>query len=210
MMKYAVASILLFVSATLAAPQFDCPAVDARTANVTYQIPDDVQCDKYYVCIDGVAEENLCEDGLVFDPHRRSEHKCDLPYLVDCTGREQLQPAQPINNCPRRYGFFNHPEKKACNMILSCVDGEENIFTCPGDLVFECPSQRQFYPDGTEETHPRYPHPLSCERFYICMEGVYPREQSCPEGLGFNPESRICTEPELIPNCEIEVTTESN
>ena len=149
--------------------------------------------------------------------------------LIKCFRNQE--PAQPINNCPRRYGFFNHPEKKACNMILSCVDGEENIFTCPGDLVFEapkgvcvwpedstregwdrthealvladgfkCPSQRQFYPDGTEEAHPRYPHPLSCERFYICMEGVYPREQSCPEGLGFNPESRICTEPELIPN----------
>lgn len=71
--------------------QFDCPAFDERTANVTYQIPDDAQCDKYYVCIDGVPQETLCEDGLVFDPHRRSEHKCDLPYLVDCTGREKLR-----------------------------------------------------------------------------------------------------------------------
>jgi len=240
-MKYAVASILLFVSAAFAAPQFECPAVDARTANVTYQIPDDAQCDKYFVCIDGVAEEMLCEDGLVFDPHRRSEHKCDLPYLVDCTGREKLQPARPIHNCPRRYGFFNHPEKKACNLILSCVDGEENTFTCPGDLVFEsnkgvcvwpedstrdgctrtheataladgfkCPTTKQFYGDGTEETNPRYTHPRSCQMFYLCMNGLYPREQSCPTKLAFDPETRVCVDPELVPNCDIEDDSEES
>merc|ERR1712071_425304 len=102
-------------------------------------------------------------------------------------------------------------EKKACNLILSCVDGEENTFTCPGDLVFEsnkgvcvwpedstrdgctrtheataladgfkCPTTKQFYGDGTEETNPRYTHPRSCQMFYLCMNGLYPREQSCP------------------------------
>ena len=55
------------------------------------QFMDDSQCDKYYICTDGIAEEMLCEDGLVFDPFKKSEHKCDLPSLVDCDGREQLR-----------------------------------------------------------------------------------------------------------------------
>ena len=49
------------------------------------------QCDRYYVCIDGEAEELLCEDGLVFDPFKKTDYKCDLPSLVDCSGREQLR-----------------------------------------------------------------------------------------------------------------------
>ena len=66
------------------AAQFECPARDGQYIH-------EEQCDKYYVCIDGEAEEMLCEDGLVFDPFKRTDYKCDLPSLVDCSGREALR-----------------------------------------------------------------------------------------------------------------------
>ena len=64
--------------------QFECPAKDG-------QYEDEFQCDKYYVCTKGVAEEKLCEDGLVFDPFKRSEFKCNLFTNVDCEDRTELR-----------------------------------------------------------------------------------------------------------------------
>ena len=64
--------------------QFVCPPKDG-------QYEDEFQCDKYYVCEDGVAEEMLCKDGLVFDPFKRSEHKCDHLANVDCGDRLEMR-----------------------------------------------------------------------------------------------------------------------
>lgn len=39
-----------------------------------------------------MAEERLCEDGLVFDPFKRSTaHKCDHIFNVDCEERTELR-----------------------------------------------------------------------------------------------------------------------
>ena len=64
--------------------QFVCPPKDG-------QYEDEFQCDKYYVCEDGVAEEMLCKDGLVFDPFKRSEHKCNILSNVDCGDRLEMR-----------------------------------------------------------------------------------------------------------------------
>merc|ERR1711909_109121 len=93
-MKYTATLLLIAASIALASGQFECPARDG-------QFMDENQCDKYYICVDGEAEELLCEDGLVFDPFKRTDYKCDLPSLVDCSGREALQRPQPIGDCPR-------------------------------------------------------------------------------------------------------------
>lgn len=66
---------------------------------------DENQCDKYYICVDGEAEELLCEDGLVFDPFKRTDYKCDLPSLVDCSGREALR--KPLQYKPSIRTIFN-------------------------------------------------------------------------------------------------------
>lgn len=52
---------------------------------------DEVQCDKYYECNDGVAREKLCPDGLVFDANIRRANKCDQPFNVDCHDRTELR-----------------------------------------------------------------------------------------------------------------------
>merc|ERR1712227_1081408 len=55
----------LLISAALAQSNFRCPEKDGY-------FPDPVQCDKYYDCYDGVAEEVLCPDGMVFNPYSGS------------------------------------------------------------------------------------------------------------------------------------------
>lgn len=63
---------------------FQCPKPNG-------QFEDDVQCDKYYECEDGVAKAKLCPDGLVFDPLNRKINKCDQPFNVDCGDRVELR-----------------------------------------------------------------------------------------------------------------------
>lgn len=63
-----------------------------QEANGRYAVSD--QCDKYVQCNDGVPEEKLCSDGLMYND--RSEiytYPCQYPIDVDCTSRARLQPA---------------------------------------------------------------------------------------------------------------------
>lgn len=55
------------------------------------QYKDNVQCDKYYECVDGVSTEKICPDGLVFDESIRLKNKCDQPFNVDCEDRIELR-----------------------------------------------------------------------------------------------------------------------
>jgi hypothetical protein len=77
--------IIFLFSHPTAAQKFTCP----NNKNVQYE--DEVQCDKYYDCQDGVAKEKLCADGLVFDPTIRRINKCDQPFNVDCGDRTELR-----------------------------------------------------------------------------------------------------------------------
>ena len=54
-------------------------------------IEDPRQCDKYYDCFDGIPEERLCPDGLVFDPFSRKREPCDHYFNVDCGDRLDLR-----------------------------------------------------------------------------------------------------------------------
>jgi len=213
-MKCTVVLFLTVVSITLAASQFVCPQKDGL-------YPDKLQCDKYYECVGGVATENLCEDGLAFNTYRRSARKCESLLNVDCSGRELLQPPKPVGDCPRMNGVYEHPDKSICHMMLSCTSGESSYMTCPADLIFDkfsstctwpantdregcirreevledgfrCPAKKQRTIESTSLTHPRYPHPIDCQQFYVCLDGVIPRLQSCSGDDLFNPDTLLC------------------
>ena len=64
--------------------QFSCPKSDG-----TFE--DARQCDKYYECYDGISEERLCPDGLVFDPFSNKREPCDHYFNVDCGDRLELR-----------------------------------------------------------------------------------------------------------------------
>ena len=66
------------------AQSFICPEKDGY-------FEDTRQCDKYYDCYDGIPEERLCPDGLVFDPFSRKREPCDHYFNVDCGDRLDLR-----------------------------------------------------------------------------------------------------------------------
>jgi hypothetical protein len=72
------------VAGHVASAQFKCP-------EKTGYFPDPVQCDLYYKCKQGEAEETLCPDGLVFDDSNPSQARCDIPPNVECGDRNELR-----------------------------------------------------------------------------------------------------------------------
>merc|ERR1739844_665609 len=129
-MRVLVTSATLVAIAT-AQPNFICPEKDGY-------FEDTAQCDKYYDCLDGIPEERLCPDGLVFDPFSRKREPCDHYFNVDCEDRLQLQEPQGTNDlCPRLNGFYAHPEPTVCNVFYACVDGVAEEYTCSPGLYFD-------------------------------------------------------------------------
>ncbi|XP_060526168.1 protein obstructor-E-like isoform X2 [Cylas formicarius] len=214
--------VLLFL-AVVANAQFKCPNKDG-------QYEDSRQCDKYYDCTDGIPVEKLCPDGLVFDPLIRKRNKCDQPFNVDCGDRTELQNPQPRGPCPRRNGFFAHEDPTVCNKFYNCIEGEYTEITCTNGLHFdeysgtcvwpdsagrqgckrtdvlkdgfECPKESQKDANGNLVVHPKYAHPTDCQRFYVCLNGVEPRDLGCIVGEVYNEETQRCDAPENVVGCE--------
>jgi hypothetical protein len=222
-----LATLLLVPCVVLAQSQFRCPEPDG-----TFE--DSIQCDKYYECYDGEAEERLCQDGLVFDPFSRKREPCDHYFNVDCKDRLELQP--PLGQtdfCPRLNGFYAHPDPGVCHIFFACVDGLAEEYTCSSGLWFDeytgvcnwpettdrtdckadayaldtasgfqCPEKAPFDAFGQTDPHPKYEDPDDCAKFYICLNGISPREQGCELGLVYNILTSQCDAPENVPECK--------
>merc|ERR1712243_303748 len=116
--------LVALVSVAAGQSNFRCPEKDGY-------FEDPNQCDKYYDCLDGIAEERLCPDGLVFDPFSRKREPCDHYFNVDCGDRLDLQPPKgPSDLCPRLNGFYSHPDPGVCHIFYACVDGTAEEYTC--------------------------------------------------------------------------------
>lgn len=118
--------------------------------------------------MDGVAHEKLCPDGLVFDPTIRKINKCDQPFNADCGDRTELrkynwkkkfnkilnfsfkilEPAKSSRLCPRRNGFFAHPEPHVCNIFYNCIEGEATEIQCTAGLHFDEYTGTCVWPDA--------------------------------------------------------------
>lgn len=225
MRQFVVCAIVAALCISTASAAFQCPKPNG-------QFEDDLQCDKYYECDDGVAKEKLCADGLVFDPLNRKINKCDQPFNVDCGDRIELQPPKSSKFCPRKHGFFAHPDESVCDIFFNCIDGDaieqkcttglhfdEYSGTCVwpdtakrencGPVIkkstsgFECPAEKaKSDKSGQLTAHPRYPHPTDCQKFYVCLNGEDPRDLGCQTGEVYNDESEMCDAPENVPGCE--------
>ncbi|XP_023719014.1 protein obstructor-E [Cryptotermes secundus] len=218
-------ALVAFSAGRAASAQFKCP-------EKTGYFPDPVQCDLYYKCKQGEAEEKLCPDGLVFDDSNPSQARCDIPANVECGDRSELQDPQPSEGCPRANGYFRHSDAQVCDKFFNCVDGVPNVLPCPPGLIyddtrstcawpsesrrtdcvhskreslddgFSCPEGEVIGPNGRALPHPTFPHPDDCQKFYICRNGVMPQRGSCPSGTVYNEVSFKCDEPENVPGCE--------
>ncbi|CAH1961597.1 unnamed protein product [Acanthoscelides obtectus] len=223
-MKFLVTTVTVLAIVATANAQFKCPPKDG-------QYEDSKQCDKYYECIDGIPQAKLCPDGLVFDPLIRKRNKCDQPFNVDCGDRTELQPPQPKGVCPRLNGFFAHEDPTVCNKFYNCIQGEATEIACTNGLHFDefsgtcvwpdaagrqgckqtlntlkdgftCPKEGQKDANGQLVVHPKFAHPTDCQRFYVCLNGVEPRDLGCQVGEVYNEESQRCDAPENVPGCE--------
>ncbi|XP_030749005.1 protein obstructor-E-like [Sitophilus oryzae] len=203
---------------------YKCPAKDG-------QYEDSRQCDKYWECVEGEAKPKLCPDGLVFDPLIRKRNKCDQPFNVECGDRTELQAPQPKGPCPRRNGFFAHEDLTVCNKFYNCIEGDYTEITCTNGLHFDeysgtcvwpdsagrqgckdnanvlkdgfsCPKETQKDANGNLVVHPKFAHPTDCQRFYVCLNGVEPRDLGCQVGEVYNEESQRCDAPENVQGCE--------
>jgi len=173
---------------------------------------DALQCDRYYECRDGEVHEEFCPDGLVFDEASTSYAKCGFPFSIDCTGRDERQPAQPTPGCPHQHGYFSVPDEKVCNKFNFCVDGVPNTITCAGGLIFDPEKGQCAYSDQTSrpgctsgdlfgfqcpdqnlgaQEYSRHSDPEDCQFFYLCIEGKA-RRNGCSVGDVFDPVSLSC------------------
>lgn len=76
--------LLTILGVVIVRGQFQCPEDKGF-------FPDPEQCDLYYSCVDGRAEEKLCKDGLVFRDDNPKKDFCDLPANVPCGDRTLLR-----------------------------------------------------------------------------------------------------------------------
>lgn len=58
------------------------------------------------------------------------------------------EPPQPTKKCPRRNGFFAHPDPSVCNIFYNCIDGEAIEITCTTGLHFDEYSGTCVWPDS--------------------------------------------------------------
>lgn len=199
----------------------ECPERNGKFA-------DSVQCDRYYECVDFELTEQLCPDGLVFSDETVGSERCDYPFNVDCTGRNETQQPQVSSNCPRANGYFVHPDPTVCDKFYFCSDGQFNLITCSAGLVFDPTSGVCQYPgeanrqgckssdvvefqcpepelssdsSGPVVANPLYPDPTDCQFFYICINNKEPRRNGCPIGTVFNSVSKKCDNPKNVPDC---------
>ncbi|XP_058790684.1 protein obstructor-E-like [Phymastichus coffea] len=181
------------------------------------------QCDAYVECVDGVGEEKLCPEGLLFNPEARFNYPCGYPIDVKCEGRSALQPAQPSEECPHQYGYFKMGDQRNCGKFMNCVEGRGYVFDCPEGLAYNPETYRCDWPDQVNDcdaeaflgfTCPTsgqssflhsearfYRSPNDCQRYYVCVNNR-PRLQNCGEGNAFNDLIGTCDAAENVTGCE--------
>lgn len=168
----AIFVLLVTLAAVNAQSNFKCPKPDGL-------FEDFEQCDKYYDCFDGIAEERLCPDGLVFDPFSRKREPCDHYFNVDCGDRLKLQEPQGLNDlCPRLNGFYAHPDAGVCNVFYACVDGVAEEYTCSPGLWFDEYKGVCNWPTDSERKQ--------CNSDHEVTEGGFkcPKVEAPADGLG--------------------------
>ncbi|XP_015122353.1 protein obstructor-E [Diachasma alloeum] len=188
----------------------------------TGRFPVASQCDAYIECIEGVGEQKLCPEGLMFNPEAKFNYPCGYPIDVNCDGRPNLQPPQPTEDCPHQYGYFKIGDRQNCGQFMNCADGKGYTFDCPEGLAFNPVSYRCDWPDQVPDcdaeaflgfTCPQgendgfsvetrfFRSPNDCQRYFVCVEGR-PRLQNCGEGNAFSELINACDAAENVTGCE--------
>jgi len=196
--------------------------------NGTYPISG--SCDAYLECKNGIAEEKLCPDGLLFN-ERSTGYPCAYPIDVQCSQPQgRFQPPQPTEDCPHQFGYYRMGDASHCGQFMNCASGRGYVFDCPEGLAWNIETYKCDWPDQVpdcdaesflgfrcpapaprsellgqqEEEYQFYPSNENCQVYFICIEGR-PRRISCGEDLAFNPETNQCDDIENVPSCSPDI-----
>lgn len=202
--------------------QSKCPSPNGYFA-------DSSRCDKYVECREGVAEDKICPDGLLFNVEAAPfRFPCDYPVEVECSSRAQppLEKSGPSGNCIRRWGMFRvGSDAGDCGRYVNCVRGKEFSFECPIGLAWHPTSWRCDWPDNVDscdsekflgftcpapaivdgvpsEVDTQHRNPKDCALYFVCIAGKNPRLHGCQDRKVFNPAINTCDDPANVPGCE--------
>lgn len=84
-------------------------------------------------------------------------------------------------------------------ILYRILNNEVNFFPATLKDGFKCPTETQKDALGNLVVHPKFPHATDCQRFYVCLNGMEPRDLGCQVGEVYNEESQRCDAPENVP-----------
>ncbi|XP_055615026.1 protein obstructor-E-like [Toxorhynchites rutilus septentrionalis] len=205
---------------------FECPRENGQFED-PYQCDKYYECSDNHaselLCPDGlvfdpkIKSDNKCDQPFNVDCGDRKELQTPKPSGV-CVRQNGHFPHPDSSVCNIFYNCVNgHELEVTCaaglhfNPKTASCDWPETSgrVGCRSeankqlDDGFQCPTDfRQIDGNGQMITHHTYPHPDDCTKFYICLNGVEPRQGACHAGLVYNEEIQRCDEPENVPGCE--------
>lgn len=164
------------------------PAAICSGTTVGY-VADPRQCDKFYLCVQGLAIPQDCPRGYHFSS---SAGNC---ILGACSG-----PA--AQRCPAD-GVHLFPIEKSCTTYTQCFLGVAVVRTCSEGLQFDSRINQCNLMSNVKclenncptRDVPGYPiispDPGSCDKFYICNHGKM-MAQGCPANTLFQKSTLRC------------------
>lgn len=59
---------------------------------------------------------------------------------------------KPNHLCPRKNGYFAHPDESVCNIFYNCIEGDATEIICPSGLHFDEYSGTCVWPESAGRT----------------------------------------------------------
>ncbi|XP_013774373.1 uncharacterized protein LOC106459308 [Limulus polyphemus] len=160
--------------------------------------PDPKDCERFYFCYTGLSFRKKCPSGLHFNAFLQT---CDKPGAAGC-GKTVVPTIRPATNQTCSSDCSMIRDTKDCTKYKFCKDNKIHEMSCPPDLAFNPKTDTCDYADKVECRDPRcpepnglFPHPDSCLKYIKCENWQF-KIMKCPEGLGFNPNTKCCNWPD--------------
>lgn len=140
---------------------------NCERSNGFYPFPADISCAKFYHCLEGVAYEKTCPEGVIFDHSKGTCMHPDMSNRSDC-------PAYGVLNfkCPNMNQRFSklkfgdhdrHAHPDDCRKFYICLmDGKPRLGGCPIGKVFNSKTGFCVKPKHAED---------NCKDYYITGPG---------------------------------------
>lgn len=151
-------------------PQTDGP-VRCYGYDTLHFIADTRDCEKYFICANGIPYPHQCAPGINWD---YLNNQCESPSKAQCAGKgDNNQPEETSSELPA-------PVTEAAPVTTVTVAVTEPVNEIP-----DCSTGQQFF--GCQD---------SCAEYFVCVSSIAYR-MKCPDGYFWNEDSVKCDIPEL-------------